>query len=140
MNGPDRVQIQPENDRRQFRRFPLALLVQAVRDDLLPLPVEATQDARPETVVNLDICDFSLGGIRGFSSVGLKPQERLTLNMPPFGTRPELRMTGRVVRCHRELDRFDIGIEFCHTHEEATASPWLRLPTLFYMAREHPQQ
>lgn len=140
MNDGDRVQIHPEGDRRQFRRFPLSLPIQAIRDDLLPQPVNSSADSRPETVVNLEICDFSLGGIHGFSAVGLKPQERLTLTMPPFGTRPELSVTGRVVRCHREIDRFDIGIEFCQTHDEAGTSPWLRLPELFYMARESQRQ
>ncbi len=136
----DRVQINPQGDRRQFRRFPMQLLVQAVRDDLLPQPVQAVHDARPETVVNLEICDFSLGGLHGLSSVGLKPQERITLTMPPFGTRPELSVTGRVVRCSRELDRFDIGIEFCQTNDQAATSPWLRLPELFYMASQNQRQ
>lgn len=132
----DQVQIQPQSDRRQFRRFPLALPVQAIRDDLMPQPVAAIQDMKPETVVNLEISDFSLGGIHGHCSVGLKPQERLTLTMPPFGTRPELSVTGRVVRCQRETDYFDIGIEFCQTQEDAGTSPWLRLPELFYMAKD----
>lgn len=135
MDSVDRTQIRPESERRQFRRFPMHLLVQARRDDLVDREA-ADPQARPEESVSLELLNFSLGGMRGVSSLALRRDERLTLVVPPFGTRPEIDVTGRVVRCQRTDTGFDVGIEFCQTRDEPESCPWLRIPDLFYMAGE----
>lgn len=126
-------QSQPGSERRQFRRFPMALDVQAHRDDLGD--GEASKD-RPEAALSLKVRNFSLGGMRGVSVMPFRRDERVTVKMPPFGTRPRIAVTGRVVRCDRADDGWDVGIEFCQTHEEPESCPWLRIPDLFYMAGE----
>ena len=135
MDSVDRVQFRPENERRQFRRFPMHLGVQARRDDLVDLQASDAAE-RPEQTVSLEVKNFSLGGLRGYCPMGLRRDERVTVCMPPFGTRPQVSVTGRVVRCHRHEDGFDVGIEFCQTRDEPESSPWLRIPDLFYMAGE----
>jgi len=126
------MQFRPGSERRQFRRFPMTLSVKASRDDLVGQTVHAA--ARPEGTANIEILNFSLGGMRGSSSVALRQGEALTVQMPPFGTRPEVSVTGRVTRCQRFEKSFDVGIEFCQTHDAPDKSPWLRLPEIFYMA------
>ena len=135
MDSVDRTEFRPENERRQFRRFPMQLGVTARRDDLLDQHAPDVSE-RPEQTVALDVTDFSLGGMRGGCAMALRRDERVTVCMPPFGTRPQVTVTGRVVRCHREKDGFDVGIEFCQTCDEPESSPWLRIPDLFYMAGE----
>jgi hypothetical protein len=136
MDSVNRVQVRPhDNERREFKRFAMRCQVQARRDDLLE-PSSAGAGDAPESNVALEVRNFSLGGMRGGSPLALRRDERLTLSMPPFGTRPQIEVTGRVVRCHREQDGFDVGIEFCQTGDEPESSPWLRLPDLFYMAGE----
>jgi len=135
MDSVSRMQFRPENERRQFRRFPMYLGVQARRDDLGDQQA-STAAERPEQTVSLAVTDFSLGGLRGDCPMALRRDERVTVCMPPFGTRPQVNVTGRVVRCRRHKSSFDVGIEFCQTHDEPESSPWLRLPDLFYMAGE----
>ena len=138
MGSLDTGAIRPENERRQFKRFPLGLAVQAKRDDMGTLAVAPAQE-RPEASVTIELRDFSLGGLRGASSLALRPDERVTVCMPPFGTRPQTSLTGRVVRCMRQDDRFDVGIEFCQTDADPESSPWLRIPELFYMSGGSPR-
>lgn len=135
MDSAQRSQSRTDEERRQFKRFPMRLLIQARRDDLADADA-LPSDGRPERNVTLEVENFSLGGLRGASSMALRRDERLTLTMPPFGTRPQLEVTGRVVRCQRNEDRFDVGIEFGQTRDEPESSPWIRLPDLFYMAGE----
>ena len=135
MNSVDRTYHDPERERRQFKRFPMRLAVQARRDDLVRND-EPESDARPEHKVSLEVIDFSLGGLRGASALALRRNERVTLRVPPFGTRPQVDVTGRVVRCQRQENRFDVGIEFCQTRDAPDGCPWLRIPELFYMVGE----
>ncbi|MBN2581676.1 MAG: PilZ domain-containing protein [Planctomycetes bacterium] len=134
MNSVNPMQIRPGSERRQFRRFPIRLPVKARRDDLVGNADPSTSDPRPEGLISIDVDNFSLGGLRGSSSVALRCGEALTVHMPPFGTRPEVDVTGRVTRCQRVDRQFDVGVEFCQTSSAADSSPWLRLPELFYMA------
>ena len=136
MDSAQRMQFRLDDERRQFRRFPMRLLIQARRDDLSDAEPAPDARPRPEQGVTLEVTDFSLGGMRGTCPLALRRDERLTMIMPPFGTRPQLEMTGRVVRCMRGDDCFDVGIEFGQTRDEPEASPWVRLPDLFYMAGE----
>jgi hypothetical protein len=135
MDSAQRAQVRTDDERRQFRRFPMRLTVQAKRDD-----VSGKDSVRADTAsdhqVTLEIENFSLGGLRGVSTTELSHDERLTLTMPPFGTRPQLEVTGRVVRCEPSQGRFDVGVEFGQTRDEPESSPWVRLPDLFYMAGE----
>ncbi len=134
MDSAQRAQLRTDDERRQFRRFPMRLTVQARRDDLAGNGAARTDTA--EQQVTLEIQNFSLGGLRGVSPTELSRDERLTLTMPPFGTRPQLEVTGRVVRCEPNGGRFDVGVEFGQTRDEPESSPWVRLPDLFYMAGE----
>ena len=135
MDSAQLAQHRTDEERRQFRRFPMQLFVQARRDDLASS--EASEDShRPEQQVTLEVKNFSLGGLHGASAMALRREERLTMTMPPFGTRPQLEVTGRVVHCQRNEDHFDIGVEFGQTHDDPESSPWMRLPDLFYMAGE----
>ena len=133
MSSVNPMQFRPGTERRQFRRFPMSLSVKASRDDLVGGEA-ADRAARPEGTANFEILNFSLGGMRGSSGVALRQGEALTVQMPPFGTRPEVSVTGRVTRCQRFEKSFDVGIEFCQTHDAPDNSPWLRLPEIFYMA------
>ncbi len=134
MNPVSPMQSRPGSERRQFRRFPIRLPVKARRDDLLGHSDRPIAEPGPEALISIDVDDFSLGGFRGRSGVALRCGEALTVHMPPFGTRPEIDVTGRVTRCQRIDKRFDVGVEFCQTNAAADTSPWLRLPELFYMA------
>lgn len=135
MDSAQLAQLRTDEERRQFRRFPMRLIVQARRDDLAEAEA-ARDDPRPEQSVTLEVKNFSLGGLRGVSAMALRREERLTLTMPPFGTRPQLEVTGRVVHCQRSEDHFDVGVEFGQTRDEPESSPWVRLPDLFYMSGE----
>ena len=135
MDSVNHTQFRQGDERRQFRRFPMALPVLARRDELAG-GQELAEAARPERTVNIEVQDFSLGGIRGSSPVALRRGEALTVSVPPFGTRPEVDVTGRVARCQRLGGRFDVGIEFCQTREAPESSPWLRIHELFYLAGE----
>jgi PilZ domain len=135
MDSAERAQFQPEGERRQFKRFPMQLVVHAQRDDLIDADAPSP-DSRPEQNVTLEVENFSLGGMRGFSPTAMRRDERVTVVMPPFGTRPQLNVTGWVVRCERLESRFDVGIEFGQTRDEPESSPWVRIPDLFYMAGE----
>jgi hypothetical protein len=128
------MQLRQGSERRQFRRFPIRLPVKARRDDLQGRSDVSAPEPGPEAHISIDLDDFSLGGFRGQTGVALRCGEALSVHMPPFGTRPEIDVTGRVTRCQRIDKRFDVGVEFCQTHAAADSSPWLRLPELFYMA------
>ena len=121
------------SDRRQFRRFPMFLRVTAQRD-VLAQATDKEGAERPERTIHLQVQDFSLSGLRGECAVALRQGEPVTVSMPPYGTRPEIGVTGRVARCQRQGGRFDVGIEFCQTHEAPESSPWLRIHEIFYFA------
>jgi hypothetical protein len=59
----------------------------------------------------------------------------VTLRLPPNGRHRPLELTGRVVHCRRQEDRYQVGIQFAQTRE-AAASPWWQLPRLFSVAHE----
>jgi len=119
------------SERRRFGRFATQLLVNTSRDTL---PQKG--HARRTAVCRLRIQDFSLGGVRVESSIPLKVNEHLTLRLPPVANRPSAALTGRVVHCRRLQDGYQVGIEFCQTRSEPTASPWYRISTLFSLAAE----
>jgi hypothetical protein len=120
-------------ERRRFGRFATRLPVATLRDDLVKRgqPPQMAQ-------CRLSLQDFSLGGLRAESAVPLKVNERLTLRLPASGSHPSLELTGRVIHCCRREDRYQVGIEFCQTRPEPTASPWRRVYRLFSMACEIP--
>jgi hypothetical protein len=89
--------------------------------------------------IRLELRDFSLGGMRGSSLTLLCSQEQVTVSMPPLGTRALIRLTGRVIRCQREGDRFDVGIEFGQIRTSPESTPWLRMAALFCMAGSTPK-
>jgi c-di-GMP-binding flagellar brake protein YcgR len=103
------------------------------RDDLAK-----GEQAKQEEPYRLRMSNFSLGGLCAVSTVPMKPDERLTMRLASHGNHPPLELTGRVVRCQRQEDEFCVGIEFCQTRPEATASPWHRMFRLFTMAAEPP--
>jgi len=104
-------------ERRRFGRFATRLPISTRRDDLVK---------RGQA--------FSLGGLRAESPIPLKVNERLTLRLPPNGMHPALKLTGRVIHCHRHREGYQVGIEFRQTREDATSSPFLHLPRLFSVA------
>ncbi len=116
-------------ERRRFGRFATRLPISTRRDDLVKRG-QASGRAR----CRLHLQDFSLGGLRAESPIPLKVNERLTLRLPPSGTHPALQLTGRVVHCHRRNERYQVGIEFHQTHEDAATSPFHHLPRLFSVA------
>jgi hypothetical protein len=119
------------NERRRFGRFATQLFVSTSRDSL---PKRGR--SRRAAECRLRIQDFSLGGVRVESSIPLKVNEHLTLRLPPITNRPSAALTGRVVHCRRLQDGYQVGIEFCQTRAEPTASPWYRISTLFSLAAE----
>jgi len=114
-------------ERRRFERFDTRMDVATRRDDLGP----RARNAR----CRMQLCDFSLGGLRALSPLRLKTGEDVTVRLSPSGGQRPLELTGRVVHCRREHDRYQIGIQFAQTHEEVAASPWWQLPRLFSLAR-----
>lgn len=116
-------------ERRRFGRFATRLPVITRRDDLRT----RGDDAR-SAQCRLQLQDFSLGGLRAETSVRMKVNERLTLRLPPTGSHPALELTGRVKHCRRQEDRYQIGVEFCQTRPEASASPWRQVSRLFSVA------
>lgn len=128
MSPKDQLQAHPPGERRQFRRFPLQLTAKA--------KTEADKPADTDTV-DIEVANFSLGGLRIRSQKPIEPNARVRVKMPPFGTRPQIDISGRVVHCVEEDQRFQLGIEFCQVSAEAEDSPWLRLHELFYLAGEH---
>jgi hypothetical protein len=116
-------------ERRRFGRFAARLPVVTLRDDLVK-----RGQSREMAQCRLEMQDFSLGGLRGETSVRLKVNERLTLLLPPHGTHPPVELTGRVIHCERREDRYAVGVEFCQTRPEAAASPWRRVSRLFSLA------
>jgi len=120
-----------KHERRQAGRFATRLPVLTQRNDLAK---RSQADRRAEC--RLQLCDFSLGGLRAESSVPLKVDERLTLHLPPVGHHPPVRLTGRVVHCHRREDRYSVGIAFRETDAPADRSPYRYLPRLFSMAAD----
>ena len=118
-------------ERRRFERFSTRLDVAARRDDLVPRP---RPEAGHAAHCRMELRDFSLDGVRAESAVRLKTGEHVTVRLPPNGRQPPLELTGRVVHCRREHDRYQIGIQFAQTREGASASPWWQLPRLFSLA------
>jgi len=116
-------------ERRRFGRFTTRLPVMTVRDDLA-----ARGQQRRAARCRLELQDFSLGGLRAASAVRLKVNERLTLRIPPHLQQPPLELTGRVIHCERNDDRYQVGIEFCHTLGRQEGAPWRHLPRLFSLA------
>ena len=118
-------------ERRQFDRFATRLDVSAWRDDLA-----ASGLAEHSAQCRMELRDFSLNGLRAESPVRLKVNEHVTLRLPPNGKHRPLELTGRVVHCRRQEDRYQVGIQFAETRESVLASPWWQLPRLFSMAHE----
>ena len=122
-------------ERRRFGRFATALPIATSRDNLLK------QGRSPRLArCRLQIQDFSLGGLSAESAVPLKINEHVTLRLPSSGSRPAAELTGRVVHCRRRSNRYQIGVEFCQTRSEPTASPWYRLSSLFSLASQFPTE
>ncbi|KPJ73770.1 MAG: hypothetical protein AMK72_06255 [Planctomycetes bacterium SM23_25] len=116
-------------ERRRFGRFATRLPISTRRDDLVK-----RGQASGRAQCRLQLQDFSLGGLRAESPIPLKVNERLTLRLPPNGMHPALKLTGRVIHCHRHREGYQVGIEFRQTREDATSSPFLHLPRLFSVA------
>ncbi len=119
----------PAQERRRFSRFGATMPVLTLRDDLCK-----GGRSRDAAKCRLRMQDFSLGGFKAETEVPLKINEHLTMRLPAHGNHPPLHMTGRVVHCVRREDRYQVGIEFCQTRPEPTASPWHRISRLFSMA------
>jgi len=118
-------------ERRRFVRFATHLPVTTLREDLI-VGDRTDRAAR----CNLDLHDFSIGGLKADSPIRLKMNERLMLRLPPNGVHGPLELTGRVVHCKRQESRYEVGIRFCQTRADPTASPWLKLPRFFKAAYE----
>jgi hypothetical protein len=118
-------------ERRRFDRFATRLDVSAWRDDLA-----ASGRAKRSAQCRMELRDFSLDGLRAESPVRLKVNEHVTLRLTPNGRHQPLELTGRVVHCRRQEDRYQVGIQFAQTRESAAASPWWQLPRLFSVAHE----
>ena len=116
-------------ERRRFGRFATRLPISTRRDDLVKRG-QASGRAR----CRLHLQDFSLGGLRAESPIPLKVNEHLTLRLPPSDTHPALQLTGRVIHCRRRNERYQVGIEFRQTRDDASASPFRHLPRLFSVA------
>ncbi|MDP6381443.1 MAG: PilZ domain-containing protein [Phycisphaerae bacterium] len=116
-------------ERRQFRRFTMEISASTLREVR-----EGPKSAAKPRAFTVDLQDFSLGGLCVMSQKPLKKQEQLTVSIPPHGGRPRIDLTGRVVHCRREANRYAVGIEFAHTKQPFESSPWLRVPSLFRMA------
>ena len=118
-------------ERRRFDRFATRLDVSAWRDDLA-----ASGLAKRSARCRMELRDFSLDGLLAESPVRLKVNEHVTLRLPPNGKHRPLELTGRVVHCRRQEDRYQVGIQFAETRESASTSPWWQLPRLFSRAYE----
>jgi len=118
-------------ERRRYGRFTSRLPIRTRRDDLI-------RRGRGQRLAEcrLQLCDFSLGGLRAESPIPLKVNERLTLHLPATGRHPSIRMTGRVVHCRRLEDTYQVGIAFQETEPSGRASPYIRLPRLFSVAAD----
>jgi hypothetical protein len=119
-------------ERRRFGRFTTRLPIRTRRDDLTR---HGSADRRTEC--RLRLCDFSLGGLRAESPVPLKVNEQLTLHLPATERHPPTRLTGRVIHCERDKDRYQVGIAFHESGPRAEASPYRRLPRLFSVAADY---
>lgn len=97
-------------ERRRFVRFATHLPVTTLREDLI-VGDRTDRAAR----CNLDLHDFSIGGLKADSPIRLKMNERLMLRLPPNGVHGPLELTGRVVHCKRQESRYEVGIRFCQT-------------------------
>ncbi len=118
-------------ERRRFGRFATLLPISTRRDDLVK-----RGQASSRAQCRLRLQDFSLGGLRAESPIPLKVNERLTLRLPPSDTRAALQLTGRVIHCRRRDKRYQVGIEFRQTHDDAITSPFRHLPRLFSVAAD----
>lgn len=116
-------------ERRRFVRFSTCLPATTLREDL----IVADRTDRSVRCL-LDLQDFSLGGLMAESPVRFKRYERLTLRLPPHGIQGPLELTGRVIHCKRQDQRYHVGIEFCQTRPDLTSSPWVLLPRFFEVA------
>ena len=123
----------PTRERRRYGRFAARLPVATRRDDLAKRAAPP-----PQAECRMQLRDFSLGGIRAESAIPLTVNEVLTMRLPPHGCHPPQELTGRVIHCWPQEDRYQVGIEFCQTRPEPTASPWHRMFRLFSMAVEPP--
>ncbi|TFG88836.1 MAG: hypothetical protein E4H17_01705 [Gemmatimonadales bacterium] len=119
------------SERRRFGRFPTRLPITTRRDDLLGRGQDPCK-----AQCRLHLQDFSLGGLRAESPVPLKMNERITLRLPPSATQPALHLTGKVIHCRREKQRYHVGIAFCQTGEALATSPFRHLPRLFSLAAD----
>jgi hypothetical protein len=62
--------------------------------------------------VGLHVLDVSRGGVGAVSQDPLEQTEPLLLFFPPMGAGRGSDVSGRVVRCNRNSDRFAVGIVF----------------------------
>jgi PilZ domain len=122
-------------ERRRFSRFATRLPVATRRDDLVTRGQSASR-----ANCQLRLYDFSLGGLRGESTVALKASERLTMKLPPTATQPAIELTGRVIRCCRQDKRYHVGIELCQTDSNPMHSPFRQMPRLFAVAMDYAQE
>ena len=116
-------------ERRRFRRYAMQLNARTHRDDL-----KQAGQKPADYVCSVDLNDFSLGGLGVTTSAPLKKKENITVMIPPYGSRPRIDLTGRVVYCRQQTSGYEVGIEFCQTKADIETSPWLRMPGLFYRA------
>jgi len=123
-NGSTDVQ-----ERRQFGRFATRVPVCTRREDL-----PRRGRSRGPAQCRLQLRDFSLGGLRAESPIPLKVNERLTLRLPPTTQHQAVHLTGRVIHCHRQDDRYQVGIKF--QDDRDGESPYQRLPRLFSVAAD----
>jgi hypothetical protein len=121
-----------KGERRRFSRFSTRLPVATRRDDLVTRGQSASR-----AHCHLRLFDFSLGGMRGESTIPLKASERLTMKLPPTATHPAIELTGRVVHCCRQDKRYQVGIELCQTDENPMHSPFRQMPRLFAVAMDY---
>jgi len=125
-HGPGRTK-----ERRRFGRFAARLPLRTCPDD----PAHHPQgDRRSEC--RLQLRDFSLDGLRAESTVPLKVNERVTVSLPPSGRHAPVHLTGRVIHCRPQADRYEVGIQFYDRDPGLRRSPYVGLPRLFSMAAD----
>lgn len=74
--------------------------------------VDNTIDARRRHQVGLTVHDFSVGGIAATADRPLQTGEHLALYFPPFDTSRGCDRYGKIVRCDRMGNGYEVGICF----------------------------
>jgi hypothetical protein len=97
------------------------------------MPVQAIRrsvsESDPNRMVGLHVLDVSRGGVGAVCQDPLDQTETLLIFFPPMGAGRGTDVTGRVVHCVRQSDRFSVGIAFDHPwpeHDEprSQATEW----------------